>query len=43
MTPFEEEQDKKIQEQNKKIVHYIFTIFWSMVTAVLICYLYLHK
>lgn len=42
MGKYEDERDKKIHEQNKKIVHYLYTIFWSMVTALITCYLMTH-
>lgn len=32
----DEELEKKIEEFDKKAIHYLFTVFWSMVTAMLV-------
>lgn len=34
MTNFEKEFEEKIEKQNRVIIHYIFTVFFSMITAI---------
>lgn len=43
MNSREEELDRKIKEQNKKIVHYIFTISVSVLTSIFVCYMLSNK
>lgn len=38
----DEEMRKKVEKFDEAAVHYLFTIFWSMITAIIITVLWRH-